>query len=95
MIEIFEIAKQTDGVTATQYSLDIFEIYKRNPIFFVKSVDKYYKSDYTYILSRWINEAFDVTLEDLKKYSSDYSTDPIIINFLSRAEALNDKLFKK
>jgi len=95
MIEIFEIAKQTDGVTATQYSLDIFEIYKRNPIFFVKSVDKYYKSDYTYILSRWINEALDVTLEDLKKYSSDYSTDPIIIDFLTRAEALNDKLFKK
>ena len=94
MKKVFEISKKTDGIFSTQYSLDLFEIYKKNPVFFVKSAAKYYNGNYTHILKFWINEVGDITLDDIKKHSKKVSNNSFIIKFIKQAEILNTDLFK-
>jgi len=89
---IFLIHDEVDGVMATQYSLDLFEIYKQKPLFFVNSVNKFYRGDFKKFLPIWINETYDVQIKDLIKYAIGITENKVMALFLKTAEELNDQI---
>lgn len=91
--KIFEISTKADGIMATQYGLDLFELYKLNPLFFVNSVDRYYKSDFRKFLAIWINEAGDVTHEQLVSHAKKASSNKLVKRFLETAGIMEQAMF--
>ena len=89
---MFLIHDEVDGVMATQYSLDLFEVYKQKPLFFVNSVDQFYRGDFKKFLLIWINETFDIQIKDLKKYAIGITDNKVMALFLKTAEELNDQI---
>lgn len=89
---MFLIHAEVDGVMSTQYSLDLFEIYKQKPLFFVNSVDQFYRGDFRKFLPVWINEAYDVQFRDLKKYATGITENKVMALFLKTAEELNNQI---
>ena len=78
---IFEFHTETDGISANQYSLDLFEIYKRNPVFFIQSVYKFYPQNPPSVIGHWINEVGDFQLEDIIKVVKPHMHKPLVQQF--------------
>jgi hypothetical protein len=89
---MFLIHDEVDGVMSTQYSLDLFEIYKQKPLFFVNSVDQFYRGDFNKFLPIWINETFDIQIKDLTKYAIGITENKVMKIFLITAEELNNQI---
>jgi len=89
---MFLIHDKVDGVMSTQYSLDLFEIYKQKPLFFVTSVDQFYRGDFKKFLPIWINETYDVHIKDLKKFATGIAENNVMALFLKTAEELNNQI---
>ena len=90
--KILLVRDEVDGVMATQYSLDLFELYKQSPLFFVESVDRFYAGNFDPFLRIWINEAYDIVLDDIKKYSTGHSENTLMKQFLLKAEELDSHI---
>ena len=90
--KIFIIRNETDGVMATQYSLDLFEIYKQSPLFFINSADRFFEGEFSKFLPIWINETYDININDLKKYSTGHTNNKLMKKFLSEAEEINNRI---
>lgn len=89
---ILLVGDEIDGVMATQYSLDTFELYKQSPLFFIESVDKFYAGNFDKFLRIWINEAYDITIDDIKKFSTGHTENKLMKKFLLKAEALDSQI---
>lgn len=90
--KILLVRDEVDGVMATQYSLDLFELYKQSPLFFIESVDKFYAGNFDKFLRIWINEAYDITINDIKKYSTGHTENKLMKKFLLKAETLDSQI---
>jgi hypothetical protein len=90
--KILLVRDEVDGVMATQYSLDLFELYKQSPLFFIESVDKFYAGNFDKFLRIWINEAYDITINDIKKFSTGHTENKLMKKFLLEAEALDSQI---
>lgn len=90
--KMFRIHGQVDGAMFTQYSLDLFELYKQNPLFFVGSVERFYEGDFGKFLPIWINETFDVTAEDLMEHATNVSRNKSMERFLRTANELHQQM---
>jgi len=90
--KILLIGDEVDGVMATQYSLDLFELYKQSPLFFIESVNKFYAGNFDKFLRIWINEAYDIELNDIKKYSTGHTENKLMKKFLLKAEELDSQI---
>lgn len=90
--KILLVGDEVDGVMATQYSLDLFELYKASPLFFVESVDKFYAGSFDKFLRIWINEAYDIEINDLKEYSIGHTENKIMKKFILKAEELDSQI---
>jgi len=62
---IFELRDKADGIMSTQHSLDLFDICKNNPFFFIRAVDRYYSGNFRAFLSVWINETDEITVQQI------------------------------
>lgn len=93
--KMFEMHDHADGVMATQYSLDLFELYKHNPVFFVASVEHFYKGEFGKFLPIWINETFDVTAADLVKYAMGVSQNTSMERFLRTASEMHQQMINR
>ncbi len=89
--KIFIIRNEADGVMATQYSLDLFEI-QQNPLFFINSVDRFFEGEFSKFLPLWINETYDMDINDLKKYSTGHTENKLMKKFLSEAEEIDKRI---
>jgi hypothetical protein len=94
IVSIFDLSKRTDGITAEQYSLDLFNLYKRNPLFYIESADKYFNGDFSKVMAFWINEAGDIKIDDIKYHSKDFNENPLVVKFILKAEELNETIYK-
>jgi len=90
--KILLVRDEVDGVMATQYSLDLFELYKKSPLFFIESVDKFYAGNFDKFLRIWINEAYDIVINDIKKYSTGHTENKLMKKFLLKAEELDSQI---
>lgn len=90
--KILLVRDEVDGVMATQYSLDLFELYKQSPLFFIESVDKFYAGNFDKFLRIWINETYDIQINDIKKYSTGHTENKLMKRFLLKAEELNSQI---
>ena len=90
--KILLVGDEVDGVMATQYSLDTFELYKQSPLFFIESVDKFYAGNFDKFLRIWINEAYDITIDDIKKFSTGHTENKLMKKFLLKAETLDSQI---
>ena len=90
--KILLVRDEVDGVMATQYSLDLFELYKQSPLFFIESVDKFYAGNFDKFLRIWINEAYDIVISDIKKYSTGHTENKLMKKFLLKAEELDSQI---
>ena len=90
--KILLVRDEVDGVMATQYSLDLFELYKQSPLFFIESVDKFYAGNFDKFLRIWINEAYDIVINDIKKYSTGHTENKLMKKFLLKAEELDSQI---
>jgi hypothetical protein len=82
---MFAAGEKADGVTATQFDLDMFELYKQNPAFFARTVKKYFKGGIEGFLPLWINEIGDVSLADVIEHAGEPVTDPVLKEFVEEA----------
>lgn len=83
---MFNLRDNTDAATANQYALDMFELYKGNPNFFVKSLNRYYKGDIKKFLPTWINEIGDITYEQVIHYTDQISDKELTRKFIEAAK---------
>jgi hypothetical protein len=90
--KILLVRDEVDGVMATQYSLDLFELYKQSPLFFIESVDKFYAGNFDKLLRIWINEAYDIEIKDIKNYSTGHTGNKLMQKFLLKAEELDNQI---
>lgn len=88
------LRNKADGVMYTQYALDMFELYKKNPVFFASSVDRFFLGFYEAFLPIWINEAGDVTAEDLRKRAGKHGGQGKLKKLLDKAAEMEKKLFE-
>lgn len=89
---MFAAGEKADGVMAMQYDLDMFELYKRNPAFFARTVKKNYKGGIEGFLPLWINEIGDVTTDDISRYAGEPLTDLVLREFVKKAVKLEKTL---
>jgi hypothetical protein len=87
---MFALKDKTDGVESTQYSLDLFDLYKKNPIFFVKALDRYYRGNFKAFLPVWINETQDITTEEIKQVAKGVSKNKLMDTFLKSVDSLSN-----
>ncbi len=92
---MFSIRNKTDAATANQYSLDMFELYKRNPNFFVKSLNRYYEGDIKKFLPTWINEAGDIAYEQIINYTDEISNKESAKKFIEAAKNVKQEMQKR
>jgi len=90
--KILSIRNEVDGVMATQYSLDLFELYKQSPLFFIESVNDFYAGNFDKFLRIWINEAYDIVINDIKKYSTGHTENKLVKKFILKAEELDRQI---
>lgn len=93
--KMFQIHDEVDGAMATQYSLDLFELYKLNPVFFVASVERFYNGEFGKFLPIWINETFDVTAADLVQHATSVSQNASMERFLRTANELHQQMISR
>ncbi len=86
---MFSFWNKTDAALSTQYALDMFEIYKGNPDFFVKSLNRYYEGDIKKFLPIWINETYDITYEEVIHYTNQISDKELTRKFIEAAKNVN------
>lgn len=91
---MFALKDKTDGVLSTQYSLDLFDLYKTNPLFFVKAVDRYYKGNFKVFLPVWLNATYDVTIEEIKEVAKRVPNNKQMDAFLKTAVSVYEKMPK-
>ena len=53
------------------------------------------KANIDKFLRIWINEAYDITINDIKKYSTGHTENKLIKKFLLKAEALDSQIFSR
>jgi hypothetical protein len=82
---MFAAGEKADGVMATQFDLDMFELYKQNPAFFARTVKKHFKGGIEGFLPHWINEIGDVSLADVMEHAGEPVTDPVLKEFVEEA----------
>jgi hypothetical protein len=90
--KMFSLKSKTDGAIGTQYSLDLFKIFKKDPCFFVQSVNRYYHQNPSILLSIWINETGDISYKEINQIIHPYINDVSMREFLNAAKELNNKI---
>ena len=93
--EIFNLKQQVDGIFSHQYSIDLFNIYKKNPLFFVKAVYKYYPDRSYEMIDVWINEAGEVSLEDLINAAKHMKDNVLIKKFIKEVSDYEKAYWKR
>jgi len=89
----FLVLKETfHGDLPGQYPLALFELYKRNPFFFVSVIHEHFKGDFRTFLSCWINNAEDVQYEEVEKYGGNASSSETFKIFLKAALTMDLEL---
>src|SRR4030067_2383704 len=91
---IFELKDKTDGVLSTQYSLDLFDLYKKNPLFFMKAVDRYFSGNFKAFLPVWINETEEVAIKEIKDVVKGVPKNKLMDDFLKSADYLYKEMPK-
>lgn len=89
---IFDVAQRTDGITSTQYGLDLYDLFQAAPGFFVKAAGRYYGGDFVTVLAVWINEAGEVSVSQLAEALAPFSGDSQVERFLSTARRMERAL---
>lgn len=90
---MFAAGEKSDGAMAMQYSLDMLELYRKNPAFFARAVKKFYKGGIDSFLPLWINEAGDVAAGEIVSLAGEPVTDPVLREFVEKAVALEEIVF--
>ena len=89
---IFGVEKRADGITSTQYGLDLYDLFRANPLFFVEAAGRHYSGDFVRILEVWINEAGEVSVFQLEKVLAPFSGNPQVEQFLSTAQRIQRRM---
>jgi hypothetical protein len=89
----WNLPRLNDTISFTQYCLDLYELLQRDPLFVVKSAHRYFEGDFPTLLGIWINESFDVVIEDLIEATRPVHDDPLVKEFLDEARRMNKELW--
>ncbi len=92
--KMLSLRDETDGVASTQYSLDLFALYKRNPVFFVKAVDRYYKGKFKVFLPVWLNGTLDITLDEIRTVVKDAPRNASMETFMKSVDSFYQEMPK-
>ncbi len=89
---IFGVMARTDGITSTQYGLDLYDLFRANPLFFVEATERYFRGDFSRMLWVWINEVGDVSVFQLEEQLAPLSDNPQVEKFLSTARRMHREM---